>query len=84
MTELQDEKIRNIEKSMEKMAHHIEVLNDECGDTQRNVAFIRATIDAIADINTRQDERTRTIEKRQWFIVTGIIITYLTLLINLL
>jgi predicted RNase H-like nuclease (RuvC/YqgF family) len=80
---IQDERIKNIDKSLEKLAHHVEVLNHEMGDTQKDISFIRANLDAIVNVNNNHDKRMCIIEKRQWFIATGIIITVLVLIANL-
>lgn len=81
---IQDERIKSIDRSIDKLARHMEILNHEMGDTQKDMAFMRANLQAITENNKRQDERMCIIEKRQWFIATGILVTILILIANLL
>jgi ElaB/YqjD/DUF883 family membrane-anchored ribosome-binding protein len=54
---IQDERIKNIERDIKKISHHIDVLNNETGELAKDYAFIRANIQAMSDTNKIQEER---------------------------
>lgn len=61
---IQDERIKNIEKDIQKICRHVEVLNHETGDLAKDYAFIRANVQAIAETNRTQNERICNIESK--------------------